>query len=97
MTNGNSKTQVVTANYSTVVSCNHLELHGVNKALTIWMLKLDSLKILSMFQWVIARKTCSILPHTLHADMFFGHKFCVLAPNDSKFIGWVLMTIIHVL
>jgi len=34
---------------------------------------------------VIARNTCTILHHTLHANLFFGHNFCVLAPNDSRF------------
>jgi len=36
--------------------------------------------------WVIAKKTCPILRHTLHADLFFGHNFCILAPNDSRFV-----------
>jgi len=36
--------------------------------------------------WVITRKTCPILRHTLHAHLFFGHNFCVLAPNDSKYV-----------
>jgi len=42
---------------------------------------------------VIARNICPILCHTLRADMFFGHNFWFLAPNDSRFIGKVLMTI----
>jgi len=46
-------------------------------------------------RWVIARNTSTILRHTLHTDLFFGHNFCVLAPNDSRFIEKVLMTIIH--
>lgn len=44
---------------------------------------------------VIARYTSPILRHTLHIDLFFGHDFCVLAPNDLRFLGKVLMTIIH--
>jgi len=41
-----------------------------------------------------ARNTCPILHHMLHAVLFFGHNLCVLAPNDSRFIRKVLMTII---
>jgi len=36
---------------------------------------------------VIAEKTRPILRQTLHIDLFFGHNFCVLTPNDSRFIG----------
>jgi len=35
---------------------------------------------------VIAKKTYPILHHIFHADQFFGNNFCVLAPNDSRFI-----------
>jgi len=41
------------------------------------------------------RNTCTILDHTLRVDLFFSHNFCVLSPNDSRFIGKVLMTITH--
>jgi len=44
---------------------------------------------------VNARNTCTILRHTLHVDLFFGHNFYVLSPNDSRFIDKVLMTIAH--
>jgi len=44
---------------------------------------------------VIARNICPILRHTLHDDLFFGYNFRVFAPNDLRFIGMVLMTIIH--
>jgi len=38
---------------------------------------------------VIARNTYTILHHSLHVDLFFGHNFCVLAPNDSWY-SWLL-------
>jgi len=44
---------------------------------------------------VNARITCTILRYTLRDDLFFSHNFCILSPNDSRFIGKVLMTIIH--
>jgi len=55
---------------------------------------LNKLKTLSMSR-VNARNTCPIFRHTRHADLFFGHKFCVLCPNGSRFIGKVLMTITY--
>jgi len=33
--------------------------------------------------------------HTLVSDLFSGHNFCVLASNDSKFIGKLLIIIIY--
>ena len=33
--------------------------------------------------------------HTLWAECGFGHNFWVLTPNDLKFLGKVLMTIIQ--
>jgi len=44
---------------------------------------------------VNARNTCTILRHSLRADLFFGHNFCILTPNDSRIIDKVLMTITH--
>jgi len=44
---------------------------------------------------VNAINTCTIFRHPLRADLFFGHNFCVFGPNGSRFVGKVILTIIH--
>jgi len=52
-------------------------------------------KCVGSWSWVIAINTCTIFYHTSLVDLFFSHNFCILIQNDSKSIGKVLMTIIH--
>jgi len=46
-------------------------------------------------QGVNVRNTYTIARHMVHSDLFLGYNFCLLCPNRSRFIGKVLMTIIH--
>jgi len=62
----------------------------------VHMQKIQRFQVILNINWVIARDTsCPILHHTMCTDLFFGHNLCVFAPNDLRFIGKVLMTIIH--
>jgi len=87
--------EFITYNKLNSIAYNTFKLPISNQISTLYFINRSStIKIKHQYR-VNARNTCTILWHTLRVDLFFGHNFCILSPNDSKFIRKVLMTITH--